>query len=98
MPLTASMNPDNKIPLPLPDLDLVFVQGGDFLMGSEDIGASDWEKPVHPVTVPSFYIAQFPVTQALWKAVMGNNPSLFNAINALWNRFLGTRQCVAKRW
>ncbi|MEI6412143.1 MAG: formylglycine-generating enzyme family protein, partial [Bacteroidota bacterium] len=35
-------------------------------------------RPVHNVTVSDFYISQFPVTQALWKAVMkGKNPSNF---------------------
>lgn len=57
--------------------DMIFVQGGVFLMGSEDKEALEWEKPIHTVTVPSFYMAQYPVTQVLWKAVMGNNPSYF---------------------
>ena len=57
------------------------VEGGSFMMGSET--GLDWEKPAHPVTVSSFYIAEFPVTQALWKAVMGaeNNPSFFKGDN-----------------
>ncbi len=46
-------------------------------MGSEDKEAREWEKPIHPVAVPSFYMAKYPVTQALWKAVMGNNLSFF---------------------
>ena len=56
------------------------VQGGRFLMGSpdDDTEAYDWEKPQHPVTVSDFLIGQYPVTQALWKAVMkGENPSNF---------------------
>ena len=35
----------------------------------------DAEFPTHKVTVDSFYIGKFEVTQRLWKAVMGNNPS-----------------------
>lgn len=35
------------------------------------------EKPAHRIAVASFYIGQFPVTQRLWQAVMGNNPSRF---------------------
>jgi len=57
--------------------DMISIEGGSFLMGSEDPEAREREKPVHPVTVPSFYMAKYPVTQALWKAVMGNNPSYF---------------------
>lgn len=50
----------------------VFVEGGTFKMGS-----TEWkdEKPEHNVTVSSFYIGKTEVTQAQWKAVMGNNPS-----------------------
>ena len=56
---------------------MISIEGGTFLMGSEDPEARDREKPVHTVAVPSFYMAKYPVTQALWKAVMGNNPSYF---------------------
>ena len=58
--------------------DMVFVKGSTFLMG-DDEGEYDSEKPAHPVELDDFYIGQYPVTQALWKAVMGeeNNPSYF---------------------
>ena len=48
-------------------------------MGSVSENAYDDEKPVHTVTVSDFELAQFPVTQALWEAVMGegSNPSYF---------------------
>ena len=52
---------------------MVGVQGGTFEMGSND--GEDDEKPVHNVTLSSYYIGQTEVTQALWKAVMGSNPS-----------------------
>ena len=45
-------------------------------MGS-DTGESD-EKPVHSVTLSSFNIGKYEVTQAQWKAVIGNNPSNFS--------------------
>ena len=48
-----------------------FVEGGSFMMGSNN----DYEKPVHNVTLNSFYIGESEVTQALWEAVMGSNPS-----------------------
>ena len=41
-------------------------------MGCND---SEEERPVHSVGLSSFYIGETTVTQALWKAVMGNNPS-----------------------
>ena len=58
---------------------MVPVQGGTFQMGSND-GEYD-EKPVHNVTLSSYYIGQTEVTQALWKAVMDNNPSRFKGDN-----------------
>ena len=54
---------------------MVYVQGGTFQMGS-NTGESD-EKPVHSVTLSSYYIGQTEVTQELWEAVMGSNPSFF---------------------
>jgi len=53
---------------------MIRVQGGTFEMGGKfDVR----EKPVHTVKVSDFELAQFPVTQALWEAVMGegSNPS-----------------------
>ena len=92
MPSTASMNPDNKMPRPLPDLDLVFIQGGDFLMGTPEDDSDGYgdERPAHKVTVPSFYMARYPVTQRLWQAVMGITLPIFKAKNAPWSRFPGT--------
>ena len=43
----------------------------------EDTDAFDREKPAHQVRLSSFYLGKFPVTQDLWEAVMGNNPSDF---------------------
>ncbi|MDY5125940.1 MAG: SUMF1/EgtB/PvdO family nonheme iron enzyme [Prevotella sp.] len=63
---------------------MVAVEGGTFMMGatSEQGGdAYDDEKPVHQVTLSSYYIGQTEVTQALWEAVMGKNPSGFKRNN-----------------
>jgi formylglycine-generating enzyme required for sulfatase activity len=57
---------------------MVFVEGGTFKMGcTEEQGndCSDLEKPAHSVTVGSFSIGKYPVTQGQWKAVMERNPS-----------------------
>lgn len=56
------------------------VVGGDFIMGASQNRGADAEsdeKPTHKVLIQSFYMGQFEVTQALWKAVMGENPSSF---------------------
>lgn len=57
---------------------MIFVEGGTFTMGATvDQGSNykDNEKPCHKVTLSDFYIGQTEVTQALWIAVMGYNPS-----------------------
>ena len=56
---------------------MVAVEGGTFMMGAtseQGSEAYDDEKPVHQVTLSSYYIGQTEVTQALWEAVMGKNP------------------------
>jgi formylglycine-generating enzyme required for sulfatase activity len=55
------------------------VEGGTFMMGatSEQTGAYSDEKPVHFVTLSDYYIGETEVTQELWIAVMGTNPSSF---------------------
>ena len=55
-------------------LEMIQVPAGKFTMGSDKY---DDEKPPHQVSVPSFYIGKYEVTQKQWKAVMGNNPSYF---------------------
>ena len=59
---------------------MVYVEGGTFTMGatSEQGGDADGdEKPAHRVTLLPYLIGETPVTQALWQAVMGTNPSAF---------------------
>ncbi len=56
---------------------LVFVQGGTFSMGSNS-GGSD-EKPVHQVTISSFMIGKYEVTQEQYQRVIGTNPSNFTS-------------------
>ena len=58
--------------------EMIYVKGGTFTMGctSEQGGdCYDDEKPTHNVTLNDYYIGKFEVTQELWKAVMGKNPS-----------------------
>ena len=62
---------------------MIPVEGGTFTMGatSEMIEPNSYEKPTHQVTLSSYYIGETEVTQALWKAVMGSNPSHFKGDN-----------------
>lgn len=54
---------------------MMYVQAGTFVMDANS-------KSAHQVTLTNnYYIGQTEVTQALWKAVMGNNPSHFKGNN-----------------
>jgi len=55
--------------------DLIFVEGGSFEMGDHFNEGSSNELPVHDVTLNSFYIGQYEVTQGEYAAVMGSNPA-----------------------
>ena len=62
------------------NIEMVKVEAGSFNMGAtpEMKKSADREKPVHRVTLTNnYYIGKYEVTQALWQAVMGSNPSNF---------------------
>ena len=59
---------------PFHDL-MVLIKGGAFDMG-DNRGNSN-EKPVHRVVLNDFQLCKYPVTQAQWKQIMGDNPSSF---------------------
>jgi formylglycine-generating enzyme required for sulfatase activity len=74
--------------------DMVYVQGGTFTMGctsEQGNDCDDSEKPAHQVSLSSYYINRYEVTQAQWRAVMGSNPSIFKGCelcpveNVSWN-------------
>jgi formylglycine-generating enzyme len=58
-------------------MPMSYVEGGSFQMGSDDTDDYSDEKPVHTVQVNSFYIGTYEVTQDIYRAVMGKNPSCF---------------------
>ena len=60
-------------------LDMVYVPGGTFMMGSPKTEKQkpNNEGPQHQVTVRAFFMGKYLVTQQQWEAVMGNNPSRF---------------------
>lgn len=66
--------------------DMVKVEGGTFTMGAtseQGKDAHDNEKQAHQVTLSDYYIGKYEVTQELWTAVMGSNPSRFTGTNNL---------------
>lgn len=59
---------------------MIHVEGGTFIMGARpDQDAEDEEKPAHHVTLSSYYIGAYPVTQVEWTTVMKSNPSIRRA-------------------
>ncbi|MCU1267437.1 MAG: hypothetical protein JWM21_3755 [Acidobacteria bacterium] len=57
-------------------LEMVQIPAGTFLMGSADeVSITEDEKPQHQVTVKTFYMSRYEITQELWQIVMGSNPS-----------------------
>jgi len=60
-----------------PFIEMVAVQGGTFIMGcsseQDEVECDDIEKPSHIVTVGSFSIGKYPVTQKQWKTIMGTD-------------------------
>ena len=64
--------------------NMVYVQGGTFMMSATSEQGSDAEsdeKPAHRVTLSGFYIGKYEVTQREWRAVMGSNPSYYKEDN-----------------
>ena len=64
-------------------LEMIAIPRGTFLMGSPENEAErqDYESPKHQVTVPSFFMGKYPLTQAQYQAILGSNPSYFKGNN-----------------
>lgn len=55
--------------------NMVYIEGGSFMMGSESGTPSN--RPIHKEFVSSFYLSKYEVTQKEYEIIMGNNPSTF---------------------
>lgn len=75
---SMSMSDTERIIQNLVD-NMVYVPGGTFMMGAaeEDSDANIDEIPAHQVTLSSFHIGKYEVTQEEWEAIMGGNPSSY---------------------
>ena len=64
-------------------LEMVEIPGETFIMGSPEnkAGRNSTESPQHQVTVPSFFIGKYQLTQAQYQAIIGSNPSEFKGNN-----------------
>ena len=60
-------------------MDLIGIPGGQFSMGSpqNELERETEESPQHSVMIRPFLMGKYPVTQAQWSVIMGNNPSRF---------------------
>jgi formylglycine-generating enzyme required for sulfatase activity len=74
-------------------LDMVYVPGGTFLMGSPDGEGDADEHPQHAVTVAAFHMGKYPVTQAQWRAVAAL-PQVNRSLNADPSEFKGNNRPV----
>ena len=91
--VTNNPNDPNTFTVNGVSFEMVYVEGGTFDMGATTEQGSDAEsdeKPVHSVTLDGYYIGKCEVTQELWEAVMGSNPSHFKGAqnpveNGSWN-------------
>jgi len=85
-------------------LEMVQIPKGSFMMGSPktEEGRADAESPQHRVRVPPFLMGKYPVTQAQWQVIMGNNPSNFQGENrpverVLWEKAVQFCQCLSEK-
>jgi formylglycine-generating enzyme required for sulfatase activity len=64
-------------------VEMVYVAGGTFTMGDTWGDGYSNELPTHMVTVSSFNMSKYEVTQEQYEEVMGNNPSFFKGDSKL---------------
>ena len=69
------------LPNPSDFIEMVWIQGGAFIMGSPDGVGNDDEHPEHEVTLSSFWMGKYEVTQEQYQAVMATTPSYFHGGN-----------------
>jgi formylglycine-generating enzyme required for sulfatase activity len=74
------------------NLEMAFILGGTFLMGSSEC---DDEKPQHRVTIQPFYMGKYAATQAQWKAV-AQLPKIERDLDPDPSRFKGDNRPVER--
>lgn len=77
--VNSAISPETAATIKKIDDNMVKIPGGAFMMGCDgdkDSSCYYWEKPVHRVTLSSFYMNKFPVTQKEWEVIVGTKPWL----------------------
>jgi formylglycine-generating enzyme required for sulfatase activity len=74
---------------------MILIQGGTFLMGSppDELERFDSESPQHSVTVPTFFMGRYPITQAQWR-VVASLPQVNRKLNPDDSHFKGDNRPV----
>ncbi|MDJ0557432.1 MAG: SUMF1/EgtB/PvdO family nonheme iron enzyme [Microcoleaceae cyanobacterium MO_207.B10] len=64
-------------------LEMVYIPAGNFIMGASSYEAEKepYELPQHQVSLESFYMSKYPITQAQWELIMGTKPAEFPGEN-----------------
>jgi len=85
-------------------IEMICVEGGSFIMGNDE----DHDNPKHRVLLSKFHISKYLITQALWTAIMGYNPSLYTkntaehpVDNVSWyetQKFIGRLNKITNNW
>jgi formylglycine-generating enzyme required for sulfatase activity/uncharacterized caspase-like protein len=78
------------------NLEMVQIPGGEFIMGAPETEerSSNSERPQHLVTVASFFIGKYPITQAQWKAIVTQVPKIQRDLKTDPSRFKGDNRPV----
>ncbi len=76
-------------------LEMVYIPGGTFLMGSPEGEEEHYnnESPQHQVTIQPFFMGKYPVTQAQWRAI-ANLPKVERNLKPSPSRFKGDNRPV----
>jgi RNA polymerase sigma factor (sigma-70 family) len=72
-------------------IDMVQIPGGSFVMGSPETeeGHQSSESPQHQVTLPTFFMGKYPVTQAQWRSVVSSTTQVKRSIDLEPSNFKG---------
>lgn len=57
------------------DYPMIYVEGGTFTMGNNEMNEEEYDCPEHEVSLSGYYIGQFEVSRKLWTEIMGYDPS-----------------------
>ena len=80
---------------PIPE-DFVMVNGGTFTMGNTLGGGNANELPLHQVTLSSFLMGRYEVTQSEWQEIMGSNPAQGYGVGANFSVYYVSWYAVLK--